>query len=345
MLPARARGGPPGVIRRPLLRDHKVNALLHHRLRGTPGRGASASKLWRGSGDLAGTAFGIPPYVTDWHMVYKFTSAPHESCCQRSTDHPRRPHTPASHMANRDKAPSRAARADRERPGMVGAIVGEHPGTQRVLGGSGLYRAAGAGAGPDLAAGPDHPRRPDARHARVRGVPHAPERSAVQRHHPDRHHHLGTLRPHPAARGVPRRRVGVPRPAARRRGAAAQAEHLSPVQAGSGRAPRGESARSRHRALQHAGAVPPRARDRRRGVPPPRSHRLRRVRARRRGRRRPPVRTKRKPGGWPTRWRCCSARRDAPRMPSGVWANPSTASSRRPPARMPRSGWSGVLAA
>ncbi len=184
-------------------------------------------------------------------------------------------------MANRDKAPSRAPGADRERPGMVGAVAGEHPGTQRVFGRAGIYRAAGAGASPHVPARSDHPRRPDARHARVRGLSHPAERSAVQRHHPDRHHHLGALGPDPAARGVSRRRLGVPRPAARRRGAPPQARHLPPVQAGGRWPPRGESARSRHRAVQHAGPVPPRPRDRGRGVPPPRSARVRRLRARR----------------------------------------------------------------
>ena len=44
-----------------------------------------------------------------------------------------------------------------------------------VLGRPCLHRATGAGASPNVPAGPDHPRRPDARHARVRGVPNPPQ--------------------------------------------------------------------------------------------------------------------------------------------------------------------------
>ena len=45
-------------------------------------------------------------------------------------------------------------------------------------------------------------------------------------HDTDRHHHLGALGPNPASGGLPLRRVGIPRAAARRRGASAQARHV-----------------------------------------------------------------------------------------------------------------------
>ena len=316
-MPGSVLGGAPSGAT--LLRDHRLDASFHMDPSGAV-VASPASKLWRRSCDRGrGGALADHTQATVRHdltILYRLCTTP---AVQPPTDRVRRPPTPARTMANRDKAPNRAARADRQRPGVVGAVAGEHPRTQRLLRGAGLHRTAGARAGPHGAARSDHPRRPDARHARLRGLPHAARRSPVQRHHADRDHHLGPLRPHPAARGVPRRRLGVPRPAARRRGAPAQAEHLSPVQARSGCAARGEPARSRHRALQHAGSLPPGAGDRRRGLPPPRSRRLRRVLARRwtRAKRRSPE--DEEPAACPIRSACSSARRAAPPMPSAAW--------------------------
>ena len=148
-------------------------------------------------------------------------------------------------MANRDKAPDPAAGPDRQRSGMVGAVAGEHSGAKWLFRGAGLHGTTGAGAGQDRAARPDHSRRPDAGHARLRSVPHAPRRSPLQRYHPHRHHHLGTVRPHSAPRGVSGRRLGVSGAAPRRRGPAAQAGHLPAVQARGGCAAGGEPPRSR----------------------------------------------------------------------------------------------------
>ena len=82
-----------------------------------------------------------------------------------------------THMANRDKARRLPARPDRQRSGMVRPVAREHPRAQRLRGGAGLHRPAGAGAGPHVAARHHHPRCPDAGHARVRGLPGAAQRS------------------------------------------------------------------------------------------------------------------------------------------------------------------------
>ena len=107
---------------------------------------------------------------------------------------------------------------------------------------------------------------------------------------------------HPASRGLPLRRLGIPRAAARRRGAAAQAGHVPRSRSGrstscarricSTRAPGSTTCAGLARRAREIGAD---------ATPPPRGARLRGVRARdgaRRATRSPPA----------TRWRGCRIR-------------------------------------
>ena len=107
-------------------------------------------------------------------------------------------------MANRDKAPTAPLVLIANDQEWSARSLESILGPQRLCGGAGLHGPAGTGAGADVAARSDHPRRADARHARVRGLPGPAQRSPLQRHDAHRHHHLGSLGPYPATRGVSR---------------------------------------------------------------------------------------------------------------------------------------------
>ena len=138
-------------------------------------RGIPASKLWRrprGPESRAAAAQNLQHVC--WQALRISRTSLHDSCNPGSG--PALPltifHRPERNGSSRQGS-DRAARPDCQRPGVVGPIAGEHPRASRLFRGSCVHGPAGAGAGAGRAARPDHPRRADAGHARLRGLPHA----------------------------------------------------------------------------------------------------------------------------------------------------------------------------